>query len=80
METYVYISLQPEKADPRVQDHEVKTTLQLIADSVAASTTDDILPPLRNPPVLETTEDLTNLSYLNEPAGTRLAPLRTCTC
>lgn len=29
----------------------------------------DVLPPLRNPPVLEGTEDLTNLSYLNEPAG-----------
>ncbi|OLL22261.1 Myosin-2 [Neolecta irregularis DAH-3] len=26
------------------------------------------LPPLRNPPILEATEDLTNLSYLNEPA------------
>ncbi|MBW0477882.1 hypothetical protein O181_017597 [Austropuccinia psidii MF-1] len=26
------------------------------------------LPPLRNPPLLEATEDLTNLSYLNEPA------------
>jgi hypothetical protein len=26
------------------------------------------LPPLRNPPMLESTEDLTNLSYLNEPA------------
>ncbi|KAG0233319.1 Myosin type-2 heavy chain 1 [Actinomortierella wolfii] len=28
----------------------------------------EILPPLRNPPLLEGTEDLTNLSYLNEPA------------
>lgn len=26
------------------------------------------LPPLRNPPILESTEDLTSLSYLNEPA------------
>lgn len=26
------------------------------------------LPPLRNPPILEATEDLTSLSYLNEPA------------
>ncbi|KAG4304362.1 hypothetical protein PORY_002337 [Pneumocystis oryctolagi] len=24
---------------------------------------------LRNPPILEATEDLTNLSYLNEPSG-----------
>lgn len=30
---------------------------------------DEILPPLRNPPLLEATDDLTNLSYLNEPAG-----------
>lgn len=27
------------------------------------------LPPLRNPPKLENIEDLTNLSYLNEPSG-----------
>lgn len=27
------------------------------------------LPPLRNPPNMEYTDDLTNLSYLNEPAG-----------
>lgn len=28
-----------------------------------------MLPPLRNPPKMEYTDDLTNLSYLNEPAG-----------
>lgn len=33
-----------------------------------ASTDNAELPPLRNPPMLEATEDLTNLSYLNEPA------------
>jgi len=27
------------------------------------------LPPLRNPPKMENTDDLTSLSYLNEPAG-----------
>jgi myosin-5 len=27
------------------------------------------LPPLRNPPKLENAEDLTTLSYLNEPSG-----------
>ncbi|KAK4705503.1 myosin V, partial [Phenoliferia sp. Uapishka_3] len=32
------------------------------------SSPSDVLPPLRNPPLLEATEDLTNLSYLNEPA------------
>lgn len=29
----------------------------------------DALPPLRNPPSLETVEDLANLSILNEPSG-----------
>lgn len=43
---------------------EVKTTLKKIE-----TTPDDALPPLRNPPLLETTDDLTSLSYLNEPAG-----------
>lgn len=40
----------------------------------------DVLPPLRNPPVLEGTEDLTNLSYLNEPAGepSLFSPPRFC--
>ncbi|KAG5463089.1 MAG: P-loop containing nucleoside triphosphate hydrolase protein, partial [Olpidium bornovanus] len=32
------------------------------------------LPPLRNPPMLEGTDDLTNLSYLHEPAGTGRPP------
>lgn len=31
------------------------------------------LPPLRNPPKMENTDDLTNLSYLNEPSGTVFA-------
>ena len=29
----------------------------------------DTLPPLMNPTVLEASDDLTNLSHLNEPAG-----------
>ncbi|KAI8990068.1 P-loop containing nucleoside triphosphate hydrolase protein [Pilobolus umbonatus] len=32
------------------------------------STRGSLLPPLRNPPTLENTEDLANLSYLNEPS------------
>ncbi|KAK0561123.1 Myosin type-2 heavy chain 1, partial [Tilletia horrida] len=43
----------------------VKTNVQKIA---TAKGIDDELPPLRNPPLLEATDDLTNLSYLNEPA------------
>ena len=30
------------------------------------------LPPLRNPPLLETADDLATLSHLNEPSGTDL--------
>lgn len=29
----------------------------------------DVLPPLRNPPLLESSEDLASLSNLNEPSG-----------
>lgn len=31
---------------------------------------DPSLPPLMNPSMLEASDDLTNLSHLNEPAGT----------
>ncbi|GAA5892933.1 hypothetical protein JCM6882_006898 [Rhodosporidiobolus microsporus] len=48
--------------DDKGKDHTVETTLSAIGKNP------DVLPPLRNPPVLEATEDLTNLSYLNEPA------------
>ncbi|KAK7207894.1 class V myosin [Myxozyma melibiosi] len=41
----------------------VTTTLKDIEDENNPS-----LPPLSNPPILEASEDLTNLSYLNEPA------------
>ena len=43
----------------------VKTTESLLR----AKGAEELLPPLRNPPLLETTDDLTSLSYLNEPAG-----------
>jgi myosin V len=33
------------------------------------------LPPLRNPPLLETADDLATLSHLNEPSGMSLALL-----
>ncbi|KAG7664547.1 MYO2 [[Candida] subhashii] len=36
----------------------------------------DKLPPLRNPPILEAAEDLTSLSYLNEPAVLQAIKLR----
>ncbi|MBE3048978.1 hypothetical protein IMZ48_42070 [Candidatus Bathyarchaeota archaeon] len=34
-----------------------------------ASGSDSALPPLMNPAILEASDDLTNLSHLNEPAG-----------
>ncbi|SCZ93083.1 BZ3500_MvSof-1268-A1-R1_Chr6-2g08450 [Microbotryum saponariae] len=42
----------------------VSTSLSALSRASASDTT---LPPLRNPPLLEATEDLTNLSHLNEP-------------
>lgn len=51
--------------DDREAIREVRTTL----DKLQNKGGEDILPPLRNPPLLEATDDLTNLSYLNEPAG-----------
>ncbi|KAF9995281.1 Myosin type-2 heavy chain 1 [Entomortierella chlamydospora] len=48
--------------DDNGKDHVFTSTLAKIKDHSVE------LPPLRNPPLLEGTEDLTNLSYLNEPA------------
>ncbi|KAF9081470.1 Myosin type-2 heavy chain 1 [Mortierella sp. AD031] len=49
--------------DDNGKDHVFSSTLAKIKES-----NDGNLPPMRNPPLLEGTEDLTNLSYLNEPA------------
>ena len=43
-----------------------------VIETTTAALTDDTntnLPPLMNPAILEASDDLTNLSYLNEPAG-----------
>ncbi|GAA5890383.1 hypothetical protein JCM5296_002805 [Sporobolomyces johnsonii] len=53
--------------DEKGKESTVSTTLAAL-ESATASNPLDVLPPLRNPPLLESTEDLTNLSYLNEPA------------
>ncbi|KAI8583474.1 hypothetical protein K450DRAFT_223883 [Umbelopsis ramanniana AG] len=45
------------------KEHVFESTLAQIEKSNGSS-----LPPLRNPPKMEYTDDLTNLSYLNEPA------------
>ncbi|KAF8930467.1 Myosin type-2 heavy chain 1 [Dissophora ornata] len=49
--------------DDNGKDHVFSSTLAKIEELKSAN-----LPPMRNPPLLEGTEDLTNLSYLNEPA------------
>jgi len=47
-----------------LQTKSVETTLAAIQDD-----NDSSLPPLMNPSILEASDDLTNLSHLNEPAG-----------
>ncbi|KAF9918847.1 Myosin type-2 heavy chain 1 [Lobosporangium transversale] len=49
--------------DDNGKEHSFSSTLAKIQQTNGAD-----LPPMRNPPLLEGTEDLTNLSYLNEPA------------
>nr|POE65187.1 myosin-2 [Quercus suber] len=51
----------------------VETTLAALADENANTST---LPPLMNPTVLEASDDLTNLSHLNEPAVLQAIKLR----
>ncbi len=48
-----------------IQDVTINTSVQEIKDG------SDNLPPLRNPPLLETADDLATLSHLNEPSGAR---------
>jgi myosin-5 len=45
------------------QEITIDTTVKAIRDG------QDDLPPLRNPPLLETADDLATLSHLNEPSG-----------
>lgn len=40
-----------------------------VSAEALASGSDPALPPLMNPAMLEASDDLTNLSHLNEPAG-----------
>lgn len=47
----------------RLQEIKIDTTVQDIKDGKEG------LPPLRNPPLLETADDLATLSHLNEPSG-----------
>jgi myosin heavy subunit len=47
----------------RLQEITINTNVKNIKDGK------DDLPPLRNPPLLETADDLATLSHLNEPSG-----------
>jgi hypothetical protein len=59
---------------------QVTTTLEKI-EQQKGNSGEEALPPLRNPPLLESTDDLTNLSYLNEPAGMLMdRSLLACCC
>ena len=49
--------------EPLFQEIAIDTTVKAIRDG------QDDLPPLRNPPLLETADDLATLSHLNEPSG-----------
>ena len=46
------------------QEKTIETTVAALHDDNNAA-----LPPLMNPAILEASDDLTNLSHLNEPAG-----------
>ncbi|KAI9335806.1 P-loop containing nucleoside triphosphate hydrolase protein [Pilaira anomala] len=59
--TGIKILFQDDKDEGR--EHVFESTFALLEKQRGAN-----LPPLRNPPRLENTEDLTNLSYLNEPS------------
>ncbi|PWN25731.1 myosin V [Jaminaea rosea] len=51
-----------------LDDDESQRVVKTSLEKLRGKQRDEQLPPLRNPPLLEATDDLTNLSYLNEPA------------
>ncbi|KAI8390959.1 P-loop containing nucleoside triphosphate hydrolase protein [Radiomyces spectabilis] len=60
-ETSVKMTFQDDDDDSK--QHEFESTLAQLQKTNGGN-----LPPLRNPPKMENTDDLTNLSYLNEPS------------
>ena len=52
-----------------LQSRTIETTSAALLDDHNTS-----LPPLMNPAILEASDDLTNLSHLNEPAGGSCSP------
>lgn len=57
---------------PTPEDKTIETTLDELSKDAMSST----LPPLMNPAMLEASDDLTNLSHLNEPAVLQAIKLR----
>ena len=57
-----------------VSENDESQTFEVQSDNLSEE--NDKLPPLRNPPILEAAEDLTSLSYLNEPAVLHAIKLR----
>ncbi|CAK7901364.1 myosin-2 [[Candida] anglica] len=55
---------------------ETDDSIKFTVESTNLDEDNDKLPPLRNPPILEAAEDLTSLSYLNEPAVLHAIKLR----
>lgn len=57
-------ALLPSQLLTHEQEKTIETTEEALKDDK-----DGKLPPLMNPTMLEASDDLTNLSHLNEPAG-----------
>ncbi|CAH2355533.1 myosin-2 [[Candida] railenensis] len=55
---------------------ELDDSIKFNVEATSLDEENDKLPPLRNPPILEAAEDLTSLSYLNEPAVLHAIKLR----
>ncbi len=68
--------LELDENSPSLGKLEMRFALENGSEAVFESTVKQLLkkqkplPPLCNPPILEGIDDLTNLSHLNEPAGT----------
>lgn len=58
-----------------MQTKTIETTEEALAEEGDSS-----LPPLMNPSMLEASDDLTNLSHLNEPAGRQIRSMHVNDC
>ena len=70
------IELQPEVGSLQDKNNDDGKSNVITIETDNLSEDNEKLPPLRNPPILEAAEDLTSLSYLNEPAVLQAIKLR----